>query len=59
MRGTMAIAWGRADDSALFSVSDEVVDDVVCGSELADFFLHGVFEDRFLLLDQSALFFVV
>jgi hypothetical protein len=55
----VAGTWRVVENAAFFGVADEVVDDVMGGAELADFFLHGGFKDAFLFLDQGALLLVV
>jgi hypothetical protein len=44
--------------AALFC-ADDVVDDIVCDTELPNLLLHGVFKHVFLVGDQGALFFIV
>lgn len=55
----VAVAWAMVHDSALLGVSHQVVDDVMCGSQLANLSLHRVFQYAFLLLDERALLLVV
>lgn len=55
----MAITWGVAYHSALFAVSDQVIDHVMSCSQLPDLFLHGIFEDTLLFLDQCSLLLIV